>query len=83
MVGVLVEGVVGATTVVGVALPIEEAGGGTTMSEGELFKIFSLACIHVPSLYYGGYFWEGGGGRGYSPYHFTNWLSYIGFIHAY
>ena len=60
------EGVVGATTVVGVALPIEEAGGGTTTSEGERFKIFSLACIHVPSLYYKGCF-GGGGGRGCSP----------------
>lgn len=56
------EEVVGATTVVGVALPTEEAGGDTTMSEGEQFKIFSLACIHVPSLYYGGCFLEGEGG---------------------
>ena len=50
------EGVVGATTVVGVALLTEEAGGDTALNEGEQFKTFSLAYIHAPSPYYGDYF---------------------------
>ena len=71
--GVLVEGVVGATTVVGVALLTEEAGGDTALNEGEQFKTFSLAYIHAPSPYYGII----SGGQRMLPLLPCNWFSYI------